>query len=203
MPKNLFIFFAIAAIVSSCKTLGATAPPKSTSTPEIQSVNALPAVTPVCVSTIPTQRDTTLALGYTADLFKEPEWVQSSNVAEGRVSVTWQNSSLGAVVYHETIIFSCGYEEPDLDKYFSDENWKAIFENYQSYELLNKCKRDDGLRLYEFKALNQGFEYAIRYWVQNDTDTRVATTMFVFPAESKSLLDEDSSHLFPGYITCP
>ena len=115
----------------------------------------------------------------------------------------WQNVSEGALVYLDAIIFPCGYEEPDLNKYFSEENWKAVFANYESYELLDECKRDDGLRLYEFKTLNQGFEYEIRYWVDNDTDTRVISTMIVFPLETKLLLDEYSSMLFPDYSTCP
>ena len=107
---------------------------------------------------------------------------KSYSVAEGRVTVTWQNTPLGAVVYLEALIFPCSYEEPDLNAYFSDENWKAIFANYESYELIDECKTDDGLRLYEFKTQNQGFEYEIRYWVENDTDTRVIVTMIVFPA---------------------
>jgi hypothetical protein len=57
--------------------------------------------------------------------------------------------------------------------------------------------------LYEFKTHNQGFDYAIRYWVENDTDTRVIVTMIVFPLESKLLLDKYSSMLFPNYSTCP
>ena len=101
------------------------------------------------------------------------EWEKSYDSC-GRPSFCYlAEQSLGAVVYLEAIIFPCGYEEPDLNKYFSDENWKAIFPNYESYELIDECKTDDGLRLYEFKTQNQGFEYEIRYWVENDTDTRV------------------------------
>jgi hypothetical protein len=69
--------------------------------------------------------------------------------------------------------------------------------------LIDECKTDDGLRLYEFETQNQGFEYGVRYWVKSDTDTRVISAMIVFPSESKLLLDEYSSMLFPGYSTCP
>jgi hypothetical protein len=113
------------------------------------------------------------------------------------------NNAQGAIVYLEAIIFPCSYEEPDLNNYYSDENWKTIFQNYEGYELLDECKTNAGTRLYEFKTQNQGFEYEIKYWVQNDTDTRVISTMIVFPLESKLLLDEYSSMLFPGYSTCP
>jgi hypothetical protein len=208
MSKHLFIFLAMAVIVSSCgmpATATPTSAPPPTSTPKIPPTDKPPlfTVTPVCISSKPTQEDIGHALVYTHEIFDAPEWQRSYAVAENRVSVTWQNSPLGAVVYLEALIFQCGYEEPDLDKYFSDENWKAIFANYESYEPIDECKRDDGLRLYEFKTRNQGLEYRIRYWVQNDTDKRVIVTMIVFPIESKSLLDEYSSMLFPDYSTCP
>jgi hypothetical protein len=178
--------------------------PAPTSTPKIQSIDQpLPTVTPACISSEPTQRDITRTLDYATEIFNAPEWVKSHAVGEGRVAVTWQNSSLGAVVYVETLIFPCSYEEPDLDKYFSDENWKTVFQNYESYELIDKCKKNNGLRLYEFKTQNQGLEYNIKYWVENDTSTRVIVTMIVFPLESKSLFDEYSSRLFPDYPTCP
>lgn len=119
------------------------------------------------------------------------------------MTVLWQDAPQGALVYLEARIKPCGYEEPDLNREFSDENWAAIFANYESYELTNECKNNDGLRLYEFKTQNQGIEYDIKYWVENDTDTRFIVTMIVFPLESKLLLDEYSSMLFPNYSTCP
>jgi hypothetical protein len=207
MNKQLFIFLAIAMIISSCG-MPATAIPTSTplpiSTPKTQPIDKpLPTVTPVCISSEPTQRDIDRAFAYTAEIFNAPEWQEDHSVGEGRVAVTWQNTPLGAVAYLEALIFPCSYEEPDLNTYFSDENWKAVFANYESYELINECKTDDGLRLYEFKTHNQGFDYEIRYWVENDTDTRVIVTMIVFPLETKLLLDEYSSMLFPDYSACP
>ena len=202
MKKLFFIFLATAVIISSCGKPDAATPtfitPLPTITPTIQ-----PTVTPVCISSKPTQMDIARALAYTGEIFNAPEWQQSYDVVGDHVSVTWQNSPLGAVAYLEALILPCSYEEPDLNKRFSDENWKDIFANYESYELIDECKRDDGLRLYEFKTQNQGFEYEIRYWVENDTDTRVIVTMIVFPIESKLLLDEKSSRLFPDYSTCP
>jgi len=210
MNKQLFLFLVIAVIISSCgKPVAATqnSAPPPTSTPKILPTDTpdtpLPTVTPVCISSEPTQADIDRALGYTAETLSVSEWQQSYSVAEDRVAVTWQNSPLGAVVYLEAIIFPCSYEEPDLNQYFSDETWKGIFANYESYELVDECKRTDGLRLYEFKTVNQGYEYEIRYWVESDTDTRVISTMIVFPLETKLLLDEYSSMLFPGYSTCP
>ena len=163
----------------------------------------LPTTTPVCIAPEPTQGDIDQALAYTGSTFSTPNWEQSYTVNEAAVAVLWQDVPQSALVYLEARIKPCGYEEPDLNKEFSDENWQAIFANYESYELTNECKNDNGLRLYEFKTQNQGFEYAVKYWVENDTSTRVIVTMIVFPLESKLLLDEYSYMLFPGYSTCP
>jgi hypothetical protein len=210
MKKIFLLFFAFAMMISSCgKPVVApptnTPPPSSPSpTQEIEPTETpLPTVTPVCIPPEPSQKDMDRALSYTGEILNTAGWEQSSTVSDTSVAVTWQNIPQGAVVYLEAIIFPCGYEEPDLNNYYSTENWGAIFQNYESYELIDECKSNDGIRLYEFKTQNQGFEYDIKYWVENDTDTRVISTMLVFPLESKLLLDEYSSMLFPDYSTCP
>jgi hypothetical protein len=211
MKKQLFLLLAVAIIISSCgKSVAAPTIPPPTSTPPpsptqkiVPTETPLPTVTPVCIAPEPTQGDIDRALAYTGRTFSTPNWEQSYTVNEAAVAVLWQDAPQSALVYLEARIKPCGYEEPDLNKEFSDENWQAIFANYESYKLTNECKNDDGLRLYEFKTQNQGFEYEVKYWVENDTSTRVIVTMIVFPLESKLLLDEYSSMLFPGYSSCP
>ncbi len=209
MKKQSFLFLAVAIIISSCgkpvvaPPTSTLPPPTATAFPPTKTAEIpLPTVTPVCIPPEPTQRDIDRALSFTGETLENSEWEKNYTIAENRVSVTWLNNPLGAVAYLETLIFFCGYEEPDLNNYY-EESWGTIFQNYESYELVDECKRNDGLRLYEFKTQNQGFEYGVKYWVQNDTDTRVISMMLVFPFESKLLLDEYSSMLFPGYSTCP
>jgi hypothetical protein len=170
-------------------------PPPATELP-------LSTVTPVCKSTEPTDDDVDAALEYTADLFDPAEWEQSYEVFDDKVSVTWQNIPQSAVVFLEARIFSCGYEEPDLNKIFSDEYWDALFVNYEGYELISECRSNLGLRLYEFETASQGFDYHIRYWEENDTDNRIITTMIIFPFGSESTLDDYSTELFPGLPNC-
>ena len=213
MNKKLLILPLFAFLVFACGPRPGTAtptpvppptatlPPKPPSTPTDRP--AFATATPVCVSTEPTQKDIDRALSYTLEVFDSAEWEKIYTVAESRVSVTWMNNPQSAVVFLEALIFPCGYEELDLNKYYSEENWKSTFGNYESYQMVDECKTDYGLRLYEFTAQNLGFEYDIRYWVENDTSTRVITTMIVFPTESSSMLDEYSSQLFPAYTTCP
>jgi hypothetical protein len=123
-------------------------------------------------------------------------------VNEESVSVTLQNIPLGAVVFLEAVIFPCGYEEPDLNHYLNEDHWDVLFANYDSYEMINECRTDDGLRLYEFEAISQGFDYNIRYWSENDTAERIITTMLTFPFGSEDLMDEYSIDLFPELPNC-
>jgi len=196
-------------MISSCGKPAAApptstlSPPTATAVPPTRTVEIpLPTVTPVCISPEPTQSDIDRALSFTDTTFDASEWERSYTVAENRVSVTWLNNPSGAVAYLEVLIFPCGYEEPDLNNYY-DENWTTIFQYYERYELVDECQRNDGVRLYEFKTQNQGFEYGVRYWVKNDTDTRVISMMIVFPLELNAMMGDYSTRLFPTYPFCP
>lgn len=160
-------------------------------------------VTPVCISSQPVQADVDRVLAYSEGVFTDPAWEQSQFVSDSRVSVTWLNNPQGAVIYLEALIFPCTYEEPDLNQYYSDENWQTIFQNYESYEMIDQCKTNTGLRLYEFTTRNLGLEYGVRFWVQNDTNTRIISTMIVFPSGLQEQFDDYSSRFFPTYQTCP
>jgi hypothetical protein len=203
MKKTFPFFLALATVLiaSSCAKLNPIAP----TPPFIPTKPAMPLakLTPVCISTQPTQADIDRALMFTGVTFSASEWERSYTVSENRVSVSWLNNSLGALAYLEALIFPCGYEEPDVNNYFSDENWKLIFQSYESYTSTSPmCKTDSGLRLYEFKAVSQGFDYDIRYWAKNDTVNRVITFMFVVPVGNESTMDNIASRLFPQLSTC-
>ena len=163
---------------------------------------ASPVVTPGCISNEPTQNDVDRTLTYTDDIFSGADWVRSYTVESGHVYASWSNESLGALSFTEALIFSCGYTESDLDSYYNEENWQIIFANYESYKPVSECKSKDGLRLYQFTAIKDGYEYAIKYWMLKDTTTRVMEMMIVFPVESKALMDEYSSKLFPALTSC-
>jgi hypothetical protein len=204
MKRIPLILLVLAAMLLSCGMPGVLL---STSTPRpIQTTypsdGTHPIVPPVCISPKPTQKDIDRALAYTGTVLDSSEWKRSYAVSENRVSVTWQSSSQGAVIYLEALIFPCQYREADLDHYFIDENWKTIFLNYQSHELVDECKTSGGLRLYEFKAVSQGFNYNIHYWVASDSDTRVISTMIVFPSGSEAMLTDYATRLFTDLPSC-
>ena len=196
MKIKLSLVLVIAIFLSSCEIPGAVL-----STPALPS-EAQPVGTPSCISSEPTQGDIERALTYTDDIFSGVDWVRSYTVETNRVYVTWANGSLNALAFVEALIFECGYGEPELDSFFSDENWNIIFANYESYQPVSKCRSEDSLRLYQFTAVKDSFNYEINYWALKDTNTRVMEMMIVFPVESKSLMDEYSSNLFPDLTSC-
>ncbi len=198
--KRLLLAFVIVLLVSACAP--GTATPANELQPSAANDPSVEQATPACISSEPTDADIDRALTYTEELFSGPDWERSYTVGGGRVSVTWANATDAAIAYSEALIFPCSYEEPDLNNFFSDENWNVIFGNYESYQPIAECRTDDGLRLYQFSATEEGFDYAINYWVENDTETRVMDMMIVFPAESTSLMDEYSANLFPELTSC-
>ena len=157
---------------------------------------------PGCVSPEPTQEDIDRALSFAGKMFDTSDWTRSYSVAETRVSVTWLNDTLGAVVYLEALIFACGYEEPDLKKYFNADYWPIIFENYESYGMTNECRGSDESRLYQFDTVNLGSDYFVRYWAKPDTDHRLVTVMMTFPFQNNAALDDYAYRLFPMLTTC-
>jgi hypothetical protein len=194
----------LAIILSSCTTPPAATSPAAISVSETPSITEtpLPTVTAVCAPAGPTQEDIDSLLDYGEEMFDPAEWEQSYVVNEESVSVTLQNVPLGAVAFLEAILFACGYEEPDLNHFLDVEHWDILFANYDSYEMIDECRSDQGLRLYEFEAVSQGFDYNIRYWSENDTTERIITTMLTFPFGSEDVMDEYSIELFPELPNC-
>jgi hypothetical protein len=198
--KQFSPFLMMALLISAC-TPSETYVPVSTPVPSAET--ALPTVTPACIPPEPTAEDVEHTLSFAQQVLGTGEWDRTSEVSDGSVSVTWQNIPESAVIHIETLIFPCGYEEQDLDSYFNNGNWDAIFADYEGYELTAECSTNDGLRLYQFEATHLGFDYDVQYWVLNDTDTRVMTTLMIFPFGSESLLEDYSFDLFPELAICP
>jgi hypothetical protein len=155
-----------------------------------------------CISPAPTQDDVDRAISFTGKLFDTQDWERTYTVDVDKVSITWYSERLTSIAYLEALIFPCGYEELDLDYFFSVDNWVIVFGNYQGYEYIDECRLDSGVRLYQFITVDQGFEYDVHYWVVNDTDTRVISMMLVMPIESQDLIEEFSYSLFPQLPDC-
>jgi hypothetical protein len=196
------ILFAI--VLSACGTPPAPPPTSTISPSKTPAITKTPlaTVTAVCISPGPDEEDEDAALDYTGDVFDPSEWEQSHVLGDESVSVTWQNIPLSAVVFLQVIIFPCGYEEPDLNRFFNDDHWDALFANYDSYEMIDECRSEQGLRLYELEAVSQEVDYNIRFWSENDANDRIITTMLTFPFGSEEVMDDYSIALFPELPNC-
>ena len=211
MKTKFASWFFILLFLTACSQPGsqATEAPEPQQNPPTSTIEAtstvevLPTVTPACISQEPSQADIDHALSFTGQVFEQGDWEQSYTVSEDRVSVSWFSNSLASVAFLEALVFPCGYEEPDLNNYFNDENWDNVFANYESYELVSECRSDAaGLRLYQFDVDSDGIPYLVNYWVKNDTNTRVISFMMIVPDDSFDLLDEYSYSLFPQLSNC-
>lgn len=202
MKTKFVLWFGVFLFIMACEMPGPLM--ETTPTPQIPPtrVNEVPpTAASACISPEPTQEDVDRALSFTGKLFETGDWQRTYTVAENKVSVSWYSQALSSIAYLEALIFPCSYEEPDINAYFSDENWKVIFQNYQGYEPVDECRDDKGQRLYQFKVVSGDAGYDVNYWVKNDTDTRAISFMLVLP-EGSDAISEYAYSLFPTLSSC-
>ncbi|MCC7117165.1 MAG: hypothetical protein IT310_01465 [Anaerolineales bacterium] len=192
MKKRLLILLAF--LLAACGAPNATAPatPLATAT---QTPSVSP--TPLCPPHTPTQAEVNAALNVPDGLFDSTAWEQNHTAQDNKISVVWQNIPQSAVVYLEENFYPCG-NQPNLN----DTYWDALFANYAEYQLLKECAAGAILQLAEFKAVNQGFNYHVRYWFYNAAK-KITTTMMIFPFGSEAQMDQYALQLFPKLPYCP
>jgi hypothetical protein len=204
MSKKIIIWLGVLLLVVACGVteLSPTAVPESPIEPT--RIFELPVTeVPACIPPEPSEEDLNRVLAFTGGRFDRGDWQRSEFLYEDKVAVSWISDSLSAVAYLEALIFPCGYEEPDLDDYFSEETWEVIFESYESYDQIADCSNAHGERLYEWEVVSNGTDYDIRYWVKNDTDYRVLAFMLVLPPEGENVMNDYAYALFPQLQSCP
>ncbi len=149
----------------------------------------------------------------------EPElWRASAAENLASTTATWQStfeSGYGGTSFLNYLHFSTGYSLDELDSFF-DEDWFAeTFINWEDARKTNVCF-DDDLTLHEFTLVyrdNQDnlTEYALRYWVEPVSETRVRTWHVAFPStlpdgspspEGQALLDDYAARMYPDLPGC-
>ncbi len=165
------------------------------------SVPSIEAPAPISCASPSADADIAAALAFTGDTFAAPTWTEQVSSGATKTAVTWTASSLGAVAYLEYLHYDCGYTQQQIDAYYSAASWATIFSNYNSYEKVGECSYKD-TRLYEFNVSLNSSNYAVRYWVDPVSDTRVAGLMLVLPVDQQAALAQYAGNLFPNLPTC-
>jgi len=150
----------------------------------------------------PSDKDVQYALSFGKDLFNTAKWVKSYTVEPYKVSVSRHNDTEGSVAYLEYLMYNCGYNQTDLNNYFNDAGFNVVFGDYDTHKLAHFCEIKS-LALYEYDLVSKGENYFARYWVKQDSGTRVLVVMLVFPTDSQGTMDRYTKQLFPQLTSCP
>lgn len=175
-PKNVFSWLALALLLFFALTFGVGA---------LIHINAT-----ACNTGASSFWDVWRAQNFGAGAFDPSLWEKSYTVQPYRIQVVWDAPSLGAISTLEYLLFNCGWNEADLDTYFSSENLvNVIFADYQNVQPVSDCRAGQ-IRLYQFSAQFEGSDYRLWQWVIPDGNRRVFSLVLAFPgADSKEGLD--------------
>lgn len=150
----------------------------------------------------PTDEDVKRTLTLGAGLFDSPDWEKQYSVEPYKVTVIRQNNVDAVLALAENLIFTCGYGQNELNDLFSGENLNLIFSDYTTLVISNFCEKPDDIALYELDLTLDGVDYVSRFWVKQDSDTRLLTMRLVFPKSNSTTLDEYSRKVFPEFSSC-
>lgn len=149
----------------------------------------------------PTDADVQKILSFGKEAFTSNDWHKTYTVEPYKITLARSNDVEQAIAYSEYLIFTCGYGQTEMDNYFNDEGFNVIFADYESHTLSNFCEQKS-LALYEYDLVDTSLPFKARYWVKQDTDTRVLVYMLVFPQASSTPLNEYSQKIFPDLPVC-
>jgi len=169
---------------------------------------AAQSATPTSVPSTPTPalapgvlREIYLALGFGDAVFGLDEWLASAGEYDDRTTATWISTTYGALGHAEYLHFDGGYDPQHLALFFNDDWFSVSFKDYDNWQPGANCA-SNGMALHEFHLEKDGQQYAMRYWIQPVTPTRILTMHLVFPAARADLLDEYSHNFAPLLWTC-
>ena len=149
----------------------------------------------------PTDGDIQKILSFGKAAFSSNDWQKTYTVAPYKITLVRKNDVIQAIAQSDYFIYTCGYGQTELSNSFNDAGFNAIFADYESHTLSKFCEQKR-LALYEYDLVFNGQPFIARYWVKQDTDTRVMTYELVFPQTGAATLDEYSQMLFPDLPVC-
>jgi hypothetical protein len=164
------------------------------------------------------ERELVTVLNMGADVFEPDLWLASGSETITNTTVSWQStfeSGFSALSFANYLHFDTGYTLDGLDTFFNDDWFEQTFISWEEVEKTNVCF-DDDLTLHEFTLAYRDAEdrltyYALRYWVEPISETRVMAWHIAFATtyadgtpntEGQTQLDEYSARLYPELPGC-
>lgn len=164
------------------------------------------------------ERELVTVLNMGADVFEPDLWLASGSETITGTTVSWQStfeSGFSGLSFANYLHFDTGYTLDGLDTFFNDDWFAQTFVSWEEVEKTNVCF-DDDLTLHEFTLAFRDTEdnltyYALRYWVEPVSETRVMAWHIAFATtysdgtpntEGEAMLDEYSQRMYPDLPGC-
>ena len=142
------------------------------------------------------------AAAYMGDVFDAPRWTpEIFRIEQSRYFVQWYPRFADASVSLEYYPFRCGYGDREVEQFFTQASYDALFQYYESWERTGQCSTD-ALVLHEFELMFEGRPYQSRYWIHRYTGNRVVTVNLTFGQAERADLNAYSAALFPQLSSC-
>jgi hypothetical protein len=149
----------------------------------------------------PPLREIYKVLSYGDEVFEPDLWFASATETVGMTTAQWNAPSISALSYLVYRHFDEGIKPEDVATYFDNAWFEASFANYESWRKVGVCYRGD-LTLHKFNLRLYDTDFAMRYWVEPVTTTRVKAIFIVFPSADVTGLDDYAARLYPDLSDC-
>lgn len=149
----------------------------------------------------PPEREIYTVLAVGDDVFEPDIWFASATETVGMTTAQWNAPSISALSYLIYRHFDEGIKPEDVASYFDNAWFEAAFANYESWKKVGVCY-DGDLTLNKFNLKLYDTDFAMRYWVEPVSDTRVKAIFIVFPSADVAGLDDYAARLYPDLPDC-
>lgn len=149
----------------------------------------------------PPLREIYKVLSYGDEVFEPELWFASATETLGMTTAQWEARSLSALSYVVYRHFDEGIRPEDVATYFDNAWFEAAFANYESFRKVGVCYNGD-ITLHKFNLRIYETDFAMRYWVEPVSDTRVKAIFIVFPSADVNGLDDYAARLYPALSDC-
>lgn len=150
---------------------------------------------------IPQLREIYAALAYGEEVFEPDVWQASATEMELQTTAQWNAPSLGALSFLNYLHFKDGITLDGMNAFFDKTWFDATFANYEGYRKTGVCYADE-ITLHKFTLGLRGSDYAMRYWTEMASPTRIAAIYIVVPSNNPEVMDQYAARLFPQLPDC-